>query len=151
MPSPNSDRAAFLADAHASGQATASIWSASINLANTIMGTGMLTLPYAFGQAGLFLGVIFAVAIALLGALSLHLLLECRCALPNATFTKVIDATFPGARIHGIPTRTPPASLALPLQTAKGARVRIPRSQVLEATYSTLSSHLADGARAPHT
>ena len=79
---------------------SASIWSCSVNLANTIMGTGMLTLPYAFSQAGLVFGIFFAVLVAILGGLSLHLLLECRCVLPGATFTKVVEATFPGCGGH---------------------------------------------------
>ena len=53
---------------------SASIFSSSVNLANTIMGTGILALPAAVAECGIVLGVLFMMLSAGAGMLSLHFL-----------------------------------------------------------------------------
>ena len=50
----------------------ASLSSSIFNLANTIMGSGLLTLPSAFSEAGLFVGLVMAVVAAALNVFTLH-------------------------------------------------------------------------------
>lgn len=54
--------------------AGASIRSGIFNLANTILGAGMLGLPYAFAECGLVAGLLLLLTFACLSALGLHLL-----------------------------------------------------------------------------
>jgi amino acid permease len=53
------------------------ILSSFYNLANTILGSGMLGLPYAYSRVGWFLGTIFLILSACLASFSLHLLSVC--------------------------------------------------------------------------
>ncbi len=53
----------------------ASMFSATINLANSILGAGTLAIPYAFAGSGVASGLIFALLTAFLSVLSLPLLL----------------------------------------------------------------------------
>ena len=53
----------------------ASMFSATINLANSILGAGTLAIPYAFAGSGVASGLIFALLTAFLSVLSLQLLL----------------------------------------------------------------------------
>mmetsp|Transcript_92935 Transcript_92935/g.267362 ORF Transcript_92935/g.267362 Transcript_92935/m.267362 type:complete len:461 (+) Transcript_92935:43-1425(+) len=50
---------------------TGTVWSSSVNLAKTIMGTGLLSLPYAFAGCGLVWGITFTVACSILGLLGM--------------------------------------------------------------------------------
>ena len=54
----------------------ATILSSVINLANVIMGVGVLALPLAFSQAGWFFGMLLCIGSAALAICSLHLLGE---------------------------------------------------------------------------
>ncbi|KCV72375.1 hypothetical protein H696_01769 [Fonticula alba] len=56
---------------------SASFFSSFINLANTIMGSGMLGLPYAISKNGLVLGPILLVVSAFFSAFGLYLLVQC--------------------------------------------------------------------------
>lgn len=47
-----------------------------LTIHNSSVGAGVLTLPFAFSQAGILLGALMLVVIALLSAYTLHLLLE---------------------------------------------------------------------------
>ena len=81
----------------------ASIMSCYVNLANTILGSGMLGLPYAFASAGWGLGSILLIFSCLSSAFSLHTLSLCAMSLPGPSsfysvghhvmpaFTLVID------------------------------------------------------------
>jgi amino acid permease len=53
------------------------ILSSFYNLANTILGSGMLGLPYAFSKAGWFLGTFLLIFSAAIASFSLHLLSVC--------------------------------------------------------------------------
>ena len=74
----------------------ASMTSCVLNLANTIMGTGVLALPYALRGTGIVPGFIFLVLAAMGGALSLNFLSESarQCGRP-ATFYSVSEAAYP--------------------------------------------------------
>eukprot|EP00472_Partenskyella_glossopodia_P012015 CAMPEP_0197517364 /NCGR_PEP_ID=MMETSP1318-20131121/2342_1 /TAXON_ID=552666 /ORGANISM="Partenskyella glossopodia, Strain RCC365" /LENGTH=413 /DNA_ID=CAMNT_0043066837 /DNA_START=221 /DNA_END=1459 /DNA_ORIENTATION=+ len=52
----------------------ASVFSSVMNLANTILGAGMLGLPHAFAESGYVFGCILLLLFALLSAFGLHLL-----------------------------------------------------------------------------
>ena len=52
----------------------ASFSSSVLNLANTVMGSGLLTLPQAFASAGIISGILMAIGAAFLNVFSLHLL-----------------------------------------------------------------------------
>ena len=74
----------------------ASIASSVLNLANTIMGTGILALPYALAGSGVMLGVVFLFLSATFGGLSLHLLAQsAHTSGRPATFRTVCDAAYP--------------------------------------------------------
>ena len=76
----------------------ASLFSSTINLANTCMGTGVLALPAAFAVSGLLSGVIVCVSTSALMMLSLIMLDACatRSAVSIPTFHSVCDAALPG-------------------------------------------------------
>lgn len=60
---------------------TASLFSSSINLTNTIIGAGVLGLPYAVATCGLVVGTLMMFLSACAGAFGLYLLVQCsdRC------------------------------------------------------------------------
>jgi amino acid permease len=77
-------------------QGKASITSSVLNLANTIMGTGILALPYALSESGIVLGVIFLFFSTAFGMLSLFLLSEAARATGRpASFFTVCEAAYP--------------------------------------------------------
>ena len=63
----------------------ASLPSSIVNLANSIIGAGVLTLPYAIKGTGIYLGLVLLAIFASLSALSLFLLDEATRILPTAT------------------------------------------------------------------
>lgn len=67
------------------------------NLANTIVGSGMLALPHAFAASGYLLGTVFLIVFGLAAAFGLHLLACCamEIGLP-CTFRKVTSEAMPG-------------------------------------------------------
>ena len=81
----------------------ASIMSCFVNLANTILGSGMLGLPYAFANSGWLLGSILLILSCISSAFALHTLSLCAMSLPGPSsfysvghhvmpaFTLVID------------------------------------------------------------
>ena len=74
----------------------ASLSSCVLNLANTIMGTGILALPYALAGTGLVLGGVFLCVAAAAGVLSLTMLSESACTAGRpASFFSVCEAAFP--------------------------------------------------------
>ena len=78
---------------------TAGVLSCTINLLNTILGAGILGLPYAFTQCGIVLGIsLFGVAGAL-SATGLHLLSCCARAVPDGSFNVMADLTVPYLKI----------------------------------------------------
>lgn len=80
----------------ASTQNTAGIFGSYVNLTNSIIGSGILGLPYAFASAGWILGYILIVAAACSTTLSLHLLAICSTKVtPPASFYRVTEATIP--------------------------------------------------------
>ena len=78
----------------------ATFFSAYISLTNTIIGSGILGLPYAFSCTGWFLGLILLVICATLSAMSLHLLTLCasRTTKPSS-FYAVAEIVAPGYAI----------------------------------------------------
>ncbi|KAG6812774.1 hypothetical protein H0H92_000544 [Tricholoma furcatifolium] len=79
----------------------ASLFSCISNLANTIMGTGMLTFPLAMASAGLIPGIITCVFSGCVGAFGLYLLTLCATYTPHrrSSFFSVAQLTFPKAAV----------------------------------------------------
>ena len=82
-------------------RATASLTSAAFNLSNTIMGSGLLTLPSAFASAGLTIGLTMAVGAAFANVISLEALTRASKLVPSfrttpVTFHAVAEAALPG-------------------------------------------------------
>ena len=74
----------------------ASMVSSVINLANTIMGTGALALPFAFANSGIVSGTLFLCLSTALAVFSLHLLsLTAHRVGRPATFYSVCEAAHP--------------------------------------------------------
>lgn len=70
--------------------------SCYFTLANTIMGAGMLGLPYAFSRTGWVLGSLLIMLSATSSSFALHLLSCCALKLPYpSSFYKVANAAFP--------------------------------------------------------
>lgn len=77
----------------------ASLSSSIFNLANTIMGSGLLTLPSAFSEAGLFVGLVMAVVAAALNVFTLHCLARAsksRLVPAGASIGVVAEVALPG-------------------------------------------------------
>ncbi|KAJ1919122.1 hypothetical protein H4219_002171 [Mycoemilia scoparia] len=80
---------------------TATVFSSSANLANTIIGSGMLAMPAALATMGIGLGVIMIVFSACTSMFGLHLL-ACsarRVSGRNSSFFEISKLTYPGAGI----------------------------------------------------
>ncbi|KAF8845066.1 vacuolar amino acid transporter 5 [Paxillus ammoniavirescens] len=79
----------------------ASIISSVSNLANTIIGSGMLTFPLAMASAGIIPGVITCIFSGTVGAFGLYLLTRCARLAPHrrSSFFAVAELTFPQAAI----------------------------------------------------
>ena len=76
--------------------AGASMASCVLNMCNTIMGTGVLALPYALAGTGCVLGALFLLLSGAIAIFSLHLLSEsARTVGRPATFYSVCEAAFP--------------------------------------------------------
>jgi|UniRef100_A0A7S4LJV0 amino acid permease len=73
----------------------ASAKTSIINLTNTIMGPGLLVLPYALQQCGLIAGMVLLLVFAFLSAMGLHLLAACARAVPGASFDTMALETIP--------------------------------------------------------
>ena len=72
------------------------IFASVINLANSIVGSGILGLPFAFAAAGWSLGYIFLVIAAIFTIFSLHILSLCCKKLPApVSFYSVANASIP--------------------------------------------------------
>jgi amino acid permease len=70
--------------------------SCYINLLNTIVGSGMLGLPWAFAQTGWILGTILLLGSAATSIFSLHILSICATKTPQpSSFYSVTEATLP--------------------------------------------------------
>jgi amino acid permease len=78
---------------------TASMFSCYINLLNTIIGSGMLSFPYAFSKTGIILGLLLLISAGVLSGLSLLLLSKCAKKIHSSeksvSFYSVAMATFP--------------------------------------------------------
>ena len=57
---------------------TSSIKTASSQIANTIMGAGILSIPVTMSYLGLVLGTIFIITISLITTYSVELLIRCK-------------------------------------------------------------------------
>ncbi|KAL4065902.1 transmembrane amino acid transporter protein-domain-containing protein [Scleroderma citrinum] len=79
----------------------ASIISSISNLANTIIGSGMLTFPLAMASAGIIPGVITCVFSGAVGGFGLYLLSRCARYTPHrrSSFFAVAQLTFPQAAV----------------------------------------------------
>lgn len=78
---------------------TATVVSCAINLCNTILGAGVLGLPYAFAQCGVTLGLALFVLSGLLSGTGLHLLSACARAVPDGSFDVMADLTVPALKV----------------------------------------------------
>jgi len=83
-----------LSDSTPTAGGKASLMSCFVNLANTIVGSGMLGLPFAFGHTGWVLGSVLMAICALVSAFSLHLLALCAMKHhgPSSFYSVAIDA-----------------------------------------------------------
>lgn len=79
----------------------ASIISSVSNLANTIIGSGMLTFPLAMASAGIIPGIMTCIFSGSVAAFGLHLLSDCaaKTAHRRSSFFAVAQLTFPKAAI----------------------------------------------------
>ncbi|KAG6886240.1 hypothetical protein C0993_010802 [Termitomyces sp. T159_Od127] len=103
-PSSGSEQSALLGgerDTSVQRDGHASLTSCVSNLANTIMGTGMLTFPLAMASAGMIPGVLTCVSSGVVGAFGLYLLSVCATYTPHrrASFFSVAQLTFPRAAV----------------------------------------------------
>jgi amino acid permease len=79
-------------------RSTSSLLSCVINLTSTIIGAGILGIPYAFSKFGWILGSLFLIACSSLSFFGLHLLSECsRRLVPShqTTFYQIAELTIP--------------------------------------------------------
>lgn len=76
----------------------ASFISSVLNLANTIMGSGLLTLPSAFAGSGLLAGLCMAIVAGILNVVTLHCITAAAQMVPGVTssFGSLAEAAFPG-------------------------------------------------------
>ncbi|KAH9940826.1 vacuolar amino acid transporter 5 [Epithele typhae] len=79
----------------------ATLTSSTSNLANTIIGSGMLTFPLAMASAGIIPGIITCVFSGGMAAFGLYLLSLCAVKAPHrrASFFAVAELTFPKAAV----------------------------------------------------
>lgn len=78
----------------------ASILSCFINLANTIVGSGMLGLPYAYSHTGWVLGTFLLIICGLASAFALHLLSLCALKQPGpSSFYSIANEVMPSMTI----------------------------------------------------
>ncbi|KAI6023926.1 hypothetical protein PISMIDRAFT_679649 [Pisolithus microcarpus 441] len=79
----------------------ATILSSVCNLANTILGSGMLTFPLAMASAGIIPGIITCAFSGFVGGFGLYLLMQCARRTPHrrSSFFAVAQLTFPQAAI----------------------------------------------------
>ncbi|KAJ1306937.1 hypothetical protein OPQ81_007918 [Rhizoctonia solani] len=79
----------------------ATIASCVGNLANTIMGTGMLTFPLVMASGGILPGVVSCITSGCIGALGLWMLSRCATRTPHrrSSFFAVAKLTFPSAAV----------------------------------------------------
>ncbi|ETW79194.1 amino acid transporter [Heterobasidion irregulare TC 32-1] len=82
-------------------QGHATLMSSASNLANTIIGSGMLTFPLAMASAGIIPGMITCIFSGSVAAFGLYLLSACARKAPHrrASFFAVANLTFPRAAV----------------------------------------------------
>ncbi|KAJ1646066.1 hypothetical protein LPJ64_002393, partial [Coemansia asiatica] len=80
---------------------TGTIVSSSVNLANTILGSGMLSMPNALATLGLALGSLVIIMSACLSGMGLYLLSRCARRTPgrDSSFFAVSKLTYPKAAV----------------------------------------------------
>ncbi|OLY85753.1 Vacuolar amino acid transporter 5 [Smittium mucronatum] len=80
---------------------TGTITSSTINLCNTILGAGLLAMPFAVSKVGLFLGLALVVFSGMTSGLGLYLLAKCAEKVPlrKSSFFSVSELTYPKAGI----------------------------------------------------
>ncbi|EEB08122.1 vacuolar amino acid efflux transporter Avt8 [Schizosaccharomyces japonicus yFS275] len=80
---------------------TASLMSSVINMANTIIGAGVLALPHALSQTSLFWGVVMLIFSGFTSYLGLYFISRCAARLPpgKASFAAVAKRTFPSLAV----------------------------------------------------
>ena len=76
------------------GHSGASISSSVFNLANSIIGAGILSLPFAFALVGYGLGTILLMITVIAADFSIRLLLQCGNKCRRKTYEGVADAAF---------------------------------------------------------
>jgi len=76
----------------------ATMTASVINLTKTILGGGVLGLPYALSKSGYALGIVLFVTFALLSSIGLHLLMSSARMVPNSTFNSLSKLTVPKAK-----------------------------------------------------
>ena len=81
---------------------TATILSSVLNLANTILGAGLLGLPYAVSKSGYILGIILFVLFACLSSVGLNLIMASARLVPDASFYTLSQRTIPKLKRLGM-------------------------------------------------
>eukprot|EP00966_Prymnesium_polylepis_P242424 5606211-Prymnesium_polylepis.2 len=91
-------RSIVLADADEHAPRGATIRSGVLNLANTILGAGMLGLPHAFAQCGVAMGLLMLLCFAFFSAVGLYLLSAAADIVGRpASFRAVAEKALPGS------------------------------------------------------
>lgn len=83
-----------------SGQAT--IFSSVLNLANTILGAGLLGLPYAVSRSGYVFGIMLFLIFSFLSSVGLNLLMASARLVPDASFYTLSQRTIPKLKRLGM-------------------------------------------------
>jgi len=76
------------------GTGTGSIASTAFNFVNTIVGSGIIGLPFAIQEAGLFLGLIELVLFAVMTHYSVHILVKCGKAIGCDDYQETLHKTY---------------------------------------------------------
>ncbi|ORZ36283.1 transmembrane amino acid transporter protein-domain-containing protein [Catenaria anguillulae PL171] len=76
--------------------AKSSVVGATLNFTNSIIGAGIIGLPYAFKEAGFVLGVVLLVVLAFLVAWTVVLLVKCGKMVSKTSYQDLVNAAFNG-------------------------------------------------------
>lgn len=81
---------------HGGGTPVASLSSSIVNMANTVMGVGLLALPRAFAHSGMVCGLLLTIFAAVLNVFTCHLIARCQDVVGRpCTFRDLADRAFP--------------------------------------------------------
>ena len=85
-------------DGHSSGTTDATIFSSVLNLSNTILGAGVLGLPFAVAKSGVYMGMVLFCVFGFLSGMGLELMCLAARAYPGSDFATLSKKTIPWAK-----------------------------------------------------